>query len=199
VKRLIYKTHHIAGLIGAELFILHYHVPVIGWQVPAALMAGYIAGPAADIDKEESLVGRKLWPVSWVIHTLGIRHRTVTHSIPFIGLLWYLLSLLPIPPVILWTILAGYASHPFMDLFNEQPVELFWPLRIKVRLLPIGIPVDSPGEGVIRFALSVVSTVFLFALFDRGFSHFPLIGPFVNAVWLQVYSLLPHFLQQFLG
>jgi inner membrane protein len=55
--------------------------------------------------------------------------------------------------------LFAYASHPLIDLFNEQGVAFFWPLKVKIRLLPefLAIETGSFAESIFRFLLMLLS------------------------------------------
>jgi len=192
-----YKTHHVAALIGAELWLLHTHQPVLSWQAAAALLGAYLAGPIADMDHPQSEVGRKVWPLAVVMNALGIRHRTFTHSLLFLAGLWAALQLLPIPEVVRWAIWIGYATHPLMDLLNPQGVELFWPLRVRVRLLPeiLAIPVDSIAETLLRGVMTAVSYVLLFLYVHPAVDHLPLVGPVVSEVAEVILQMMPAAIQ----
>ena len=53
----------------------------------------------------------------------------------------------------------GYASHPLIDLLNEEGVQLFWPLPYWVRVLPepLAIPVGSLREEIIYWIFKWLS------------------------------------------
>ncbi|MGO4276189.1 metal-dependent hydrolase [Paenibacillus sp. TAF58] len=60
--------------------------------------------------------------------------------------------------------MLSYASHSFIDLFNDRGVELFWPIPFKFRLLPKWIAIDtgSVSETVFRSMLLLLSLVIPF-------------------------------------
>lgn len=181
---MIYKTHHVAGLVAAELVLFHYHQPILTWQTLASLVGAYLAGPAADVDQPHSFVGSKVKPVSLFLQGIGIRHRTLTHSILFMVFFWLMLLAIPLPDVVRWAILAGYVSHPIIDLFNEEGVELLWPLKFRIKLLPsvIAIRVESPGELLFRLGCTIGSYGLLFLYVAPLFVGWPVVGPLVSHV-----------------
>ncbi|MDF2961099.1 MAG: LexA-binding, inner rane-associated hydrolase [Paenibacillus sp.] len=132
-------------------------VPFLSWEAAGALLLGCLAGTLADVDKQGSTMAKVLYPLSVLLRFLNVRHRTVTHSILFIMLL--ALPVLSLSPLYGWVFIAAYASHPLIDLLNEKGVQLFWPLKWKVRLLPKWMAVDtgSTGETVFQWMLLAVS------------------------------------------
>lgn len=142
---MLQKTHSAAGLVAAELVLSMHHVPFLSWEAAGALLAGCLAGPLADIDKPGSTMAKLLFPLSALLRFLGVHHRTMTHSILFILVLMVLA--LPLQPVLFWSVVCAYASHPLIDLLNEQGVSLLWPYKKKFRLLPKPMAVDT-GSAV---------------------------------------------------
>ncbi|MCZ8518629.1 MULTISPECIES: metal-dependent hydrolase [Paenibacillus] len=156
---MLQKTHSAAGLVAAEYVLMHFHMPVFSWESAAGLMIGCIAGPLADVDKKGSTMAKVIFPLSAALRLLKVRHRTMTHSILFMAAMFALSLSLPAP--LFWCFMLAYASHPLIDLLNEQGVELLWPLRIKFRLVPKFLAVDtgSEMETAIRYLLCIVSLV----------------------------------------
>lgn len=152
---MLQRTHSLAGLLAAESVVLVMNQSLFSWEAAGALMLGCLAGPMADIDKQGSTVAKVFIPLSFLLRILRIKHRTLTHSIVFLIGLFLLLS--PLPPVILWSCLIAYATHPLLDLLNEQGVALLWPIRTKFRLLPkfAAVHTGSFSESFIRVVLMI--------------------------------------------
>lgn len=150
---MLQRTHGAAGVLAAEWVLHHYDVPLLSWETAGALLVGCFAGPLADIDKPGSVMAKLFFPLSSLLRLLQIHHRTLTHSIAFMALI--AMAAVPIPPLYYWTFLLAYASHPLIDLLNEQGVALFWPVKKKVRLLPKFMAIDtgSPMESLFCFIL----------------------------------------------
>ncbi|MFH5184329.1 metal-dependent hydrolase [Paenibacillus sp. TAB 01] len=150
---MLQRTHSAAGVLAAEWVLHAYHVPLLSWDTAGALLLGCFAGPLADIDKPGSVMAKLFFPVSSLLRMLHIHHRTMTHSLLFLVLL--ATASFPIPALYYSTFLLAYASHPLIDLLNEQGVALFWPVRTKIRLLPKFLAIDtgSRAEDVFCFLL----------------------------------------------
>lgn len=154
---MLQKTHSVAGFVAAELVIVSWDVPFLSWEAAGSLLLGCLCGTLADVDKQGSTMAKVLFPLSMLLKLLKVRHRTLTHSLLF--MLAWMLALLPLPPLYFWTVLLAYASHPLIDLLNDRGVELLWPLKVHIRLLPKFMAIDtgSGGETVFRWLLLGVS------------------------------------------
>ena len=160
---MVFSTHVAAAVLGAELVLIASGQPLMSREALEALAGAALVGPLADIDHPQSYIGRKLWPVSYALNAVGIRHRTLTHSLLFLVFLFAVLQLLPLPAIVKLAIWTGYATHPLIDLLNPQGVVLFWPYPARIRLLPemLSIPVQSFAESVFRLGVSAL-IAFLF-------------------------------------
>jgi len=152
---MLQKTHSAAGLVAAETILVAHDVPFLSWTAAGALLLGCLAGTIADVDKPGSTMAKVLFPLSALLRVLNVRHRTVTHSALCVAALWALTLTLPLPAVYRIVFVAAYASHPIIDLFNEKGVQLLWPLKLKIRLLPAGLAIDtgSASETIFRWLL----------------------------------------------
>lgn len=197
---MMHQTHHAGGLIAAEIALIYYQQPFFSWITPAALFGGYFLAAAADIDKSESYVGQKLLPISLALQILRIRHRTVTHSLLFTAGLWLLLKNSGLPEVLVIAWVAAYASHWFLDLFNEQGVELAWPIPFRFKFLPslLAVGTDSFVEGLIRKVMYVVHYILFFVLVKPLILGLPIVGPLFSSLWATVLNSLPHFISRHL-
>jgi inner membrane protein len=154
---MLQKTHSVAGFIAAEIVLVYQNVPFLSWESAGTILLGCLAGTLADVDKPGSTMAKVLFPLSALLRFLNVRHRTLTHSILFI--LALMMFALPLPHLFFWAFAIAYASHPLIDLLNEQGVQLFWPIKIKVRVLPKFIAIDtgSVSETVFRWLLLILS------------------------------------------
>lgn len=111
------------------------HSPALAEAFTAAA-----CGLLPDLDKRQGIVGR-LFPMISEPLDYHIGHRTLTHSLLFLGLLglvlWYLL------PFGWWlAVVAGTGSHILTDMLTPSGVELFWPSKARAVL---------PGNARYRF------------------------------------------------
>ncbi|MDQ1913354.1 metal-dependent hydrolase [Paenibacillus sp. GD4] len=158
---MLQKTHGVAGVLAAELVILQSGVPILSWEAAAGVLIGCFAGPLADIDKPGSVMAKLFFPLSALLRFLQIKHRTLTHSLVFLLALTVLA--IPLPSFYFWTFLFAYATHPLIDLLNEQGVRLLWPAPFKIRLLPkwLAIETGSAAEVIFRWGLIFVGVLLL--------------------------------------
>jgi inner membrane protein len=156
---MLQKTHSVAGLLAAEIVLFQSDVPLWSWESAAGLLLGCFVGPLADIDKQGSVMAKIFFPLSALLRFLDIKHRTLTHSFLFLAALTILA--IPMPPYFFWTFMLAYASHPLIDLLNEQGVQLLWPMKVKVRLLPrwLAIETGSAAEVLFHMLLLLVCIV----------------------------------------
>lgn len=154
---MLQKTHSVAGFVAAELILVYRGVPFISWGAAGALLLGCLSGTLADVDKQGSTMAKVLFPLSALLKILKVRHRSVTHSILFMAAL--LFAALPLPALFFWTFIVAYASHPLIDLLNDRGVELLWPWKLHIRLLPKFMAIDtgSVGETMLRWLLLAAS------------------------------------------
>ncbi len=150
----------------------HTHI-VIGMSAGIVLAANLDADTAAtlavvaaaglgalvpDIDTPNSLISRKLWPLSLLARPF-LKHRGFTH-----GLLAYFLVNFAIllavglgVPNVLWGFPAGWATHLIADLCTKDGLRLLWPRKRDFRVLPrrFAIRTGSLGEAIIALVFFV--------------------------------------------
>jgi len=92
-----------------------------------------------DIDTKISLIGRALPFVSGRIER-RFGHRTLTHSAVMIGLIaLVLLPLMRAQADLYVCLVAGYASHPFLDTMTVNGVKLFYPFSTVKCVFPLEV------------------------------------------------------------
>jgi inner membrane protein len=181
-----YRTHSMTGALAMELILVETHAPV-HWWTPVLIFASGLSATVPDIDHPESAVSHRV-PLVGIIARF-LKHRTVTHSLLAVVAVWALLVrflYFDLPggmpwDSLAWSMVIGYASHPFIDLFNPEGVQLFWPLPYWVRVLhePLAIPVNSLREEIVCliFKLAVVVIGVSYALVNLRF-HIPFLDSF---------------------
>jgi len=125
---MIAPTHIITGQTAYLVAsVVSGHNPALGEGLLAAA-----CGLLPDLDKRQGIIGR-MFPMISEPLDYYIGHRTLTHSLLFLGAfglaLWYLL------PFGVWlAIISGTTSHVFVDMMTPSGVELFWPSKVRAVL-----------------------------------------------------------------
>lgn len=145
-----------AGAVGIILgwpFVLN---PTADKMVLLHFLAGVLFGAwLPDIDHPQSSVGRRFWPLSWLISKI-FGHRGITHSAIGASLVLYGAYYLLNGHFVVWLGLAlGYVSHLIGDMLTVSGCPLFWPLRIPVRF-PVHVRTGTLGEIAILLLSAVV-------------------------------------------
>ncbi|WP_457591802.1 metal-dependent hydrolase [Geoglobus sp.] len=70
--------------------------------------------------------------VSDLDYVIGVRHRTVTHSILF--MLTISISIAFFNPALGVVSFYGIGSHIFLDMLTKSGVQLYWPVKRRVRI-----------------------------------------------------------------
>lgn len=118
----------------------------------SAMGIGAVAGGSLlpDIDDPHSWLGRRLWPLAYIVSTLT-RHRGFTHSLLGAALIVGTTCLM-FPLNIFSSFLFGYISHLLADYFSNSGVPLFWP-KEKRFAFPFAIQTGGLIEGLITLTL----------------------------------------------
>ena len=113
-------THMLGGVLVAALLP---HASIAG------LAAAGLGALLPDVDHPRSTLGRMLPGSGLLYWTVG--HRTVTHGLAALGLLWALTRGLPAP--VHAGLVAGFVSHLMLDALSGG-VPLLWPVGSRLRL-----------------------------------------------------------------
>ena len=147
-----------------------------------------------DLDSPQSSFGRLIPLLSKPLHSM-LGHRTITHSLLAVILLYSVLTSSPQWHSWADAICIGYFSHIVGDmLIGTNGVALFWPLKQKISLNPLRMQVAGAGE-YLAFNLLICAIVV------QGLTHFyPSLdlmsraGPIFNiCVDLYTKTILPAF------
>jgi inner membrane protein len=109
--------------------------PLLGIEITQwAALGAVIGGLLPDIDSLDSAMGILLFPISRPLKSLGLRHRTYTHSLiamPVVLSLFVFLPTYRYPdsfPIFL-AVPLGYLSHYFADAMTWRGVPLLYPFH----------------------------------------------------------------------
>ncbi len=114
-----------------------------------------------DIDEPRSYIGLKFPYLSIPLKLLGIKHRTITHSIWFVFI--FLLPGILLKNIFLIGMAFGVFMHLIGDMLTKGGVPLFYPYNKKYTLLPkkLAFYTNSLIEHII-VALLVILNIFVF-------------------------------------
>lgn len=138
------KTHF---ALGANAVWIAPFFGVAPWLLPVLAMLGGLAGLLPDIDTRKSELSHATGGLTrmFLIDIL-FRHRSVTHSLLGVALFAALSSpLFKLEFAAPCVAVLGYVSHPFIDGFNPQGCEYFYPLKNNYRIIPKFLCVDTGG------------------------------------------------------
>jgi inner membrane protein len=147
---MIGRTHE-AGAVAALLIVARYYPQAaMTWPtILGLLIANTVGALLPDIDQASN----RLWGllpggniVGKVLRNIFLGHRTITHSLMGMGLVyyggnWLLFKLLNTNfvdvKIVFNSLMIGYGSHLFLDGLTEEGLPLLWPLKIKFGFPPI--------------------------------------------------------------
>lgn len=124
----------------------------------AIIAAAGLGALAPDIDTPNSLISRRLWPLSLLSRPF-LKHRGLTHGLLafFLVSVGILLAIGLGVPNVLWGFPAGWATHIIADLCTKDGLRLLWPKRRDFRVLPrrFAVRTGSLGEAIIALVFFV--------------------------------------------
>ncbi len=141
------QSYYITQSMDAPETIVYYGACLLGSLLP-------------DICHPGSWTGRRARVLSKGISRF-FGHRTITHSILFILLIYWLTSTFSFQydDLIQTGLLVGIVSHLLLDAMTVRGIQLFYPITIRVRF-PMYMKTASKAEGIVSSIL-VVSALFL--------------------------------------
>ncbi|ELH0915203.1 metal-dependent hydrolase [Staphylococcus pseudintermedius] len=153
------KTHSAAGiLIGAAVGI-HFQLDI--FEMATCIVVSGLASIFPDICHTRSEIGQRLPIISLIFkHLFG--HRTFTHSLLFMFVVYYALHMIETPIYYMIGIICGMLSHVILDMLTPRGVHLFFPIPIRIRF-----PIHFKTGGTIDLSLATTfSFVTLYLLFE---------------------------------
>jgi inner membrane protein len=193
------KVHQVAGIVATEAVLITMQQPVMTVVTGIAILGGFFLGVAPDLDDSDATLAQQQ-PFrlgSLILERIPfVSHRGVTHSFLIVGLLYLLFSqIMALPDVLVWSFLAAYGSHIFLDLLTDGGVELLWPVRYRIKLLPSIMAVSSDERSIGQIVFhTVLSAAFYFMtihLLISGLEFMPLVGQGLSGFWQS--NILTHF------
>lgn len=123
---MLLKTHLAITLFFSLILLNHVDEKI------AFIIIALIFTAVPDIDSTKSKLGRKTFPLSWLIQKI-FGHRGFFHSL-WIPLIFIILHLIfKFPNWLTYGAVLGYTSHLIADFFTNSSVYLFYPFQFKIK------------------------------------------------------------------
>lgn len=160
------KTHDVFAFASLVTIATKYPPPTVNTTTLIISLVGNIVGSLLpDIDQ----VSNRLWDllpagnsIGRIFRKLFLSHRTLSHSILGIFLVHMLLQWV-LPKVlnansmnielIYYSIIIGFVSHLFLDMWTEEGIPLFFPIRWKIGIPPISSWRIKTGKWFEKFVI----------------------------------------------
>lgn len=142
------KTHIVGGVASGMVL-----ASVTSYEPTTLVIAGAVGGLLPDICHGGSKIGRKMPVLSKIINTI-FGHRTFTHSLLFLILVWLLLEIFIPINAAKTGVLAGMVSHFILDAATKNGIKLLYPLKITVRF-----PVTTRTGGAVEYIVLAILTL----------------------------------------
>lgn len=144
------RTHDVFAFSSLMTVSAYYPPSLLNTATLAVSLIGNIVGSLLpDIDQASN----RLWDLLPAGNSLGrvfrklfLSHRTISHSLLGIflvyKLLWWVIPKIFNPnnlnsTIIIYSIMIGFISHLVLDLFTEEGLPLFFPIKWKIGFPPI--------------------------------------------------------------
>ncbi len=157
------KTHQAFAVF--SVLMVDQYAPGSVDNIVTASVLSMLGALLPDLDSPQSSFGRLIPLLSKPLHSI-LGHRTITHSLLAVILLYSVLTSSPQWHTWADAICIGYFSHVIGDmLIGTNGVALFWPLKQKISLNPFRMQVAGAGEYL-------VFNLLIGAIVVRGLTHF---------------------------
>lgn len=124
-----------------------------------------------DLDTPHSKLGRKFWPISFLI-SLFVKHRTATHSLLFfiivVGVSGLLVNMFDLSWFYAIGISVGTLSHLVGDMLTNRGIPLLYPFVKKSFRMPLTFRTGSAKESVICMGLIFMNIILFLYLSGTG-------------------------------
>src|SRR5699024_2886778 len=119
------------------------------------IISGAVGGLLPDICHSGSKIGRKLPVVSRIVNII-FGHRTFTHSLLFLLIIWILSDTFLTNESITYGLLTGMVSHFILDAATKNGIKLLYPASFTVRF-PITTRTGGAIEHIVLALLTLVT------------------------------------------
>lgn len=167
-------NHIVGGLVFSGTMLSFYNVNV--FSNPFYLGVCVLSSLIPDIDTPKTIAGKLFYPFAIFLNR-KYGHRTLTHSLLFLGFIILILTLFSrlfsFDPNYTRIVSYGIISHLILDMLTIQGVPLFYPFRRNPCVLPADpayrLSTNNPKSEIIAFTIFVLLAFTMFPLFSQGF------------------------------
>lgn len=152
-KAMTGKTHIMGGIAATTAYAYYSN-----YDPTALIISGAIGSIIPDICHGGSKIGRRFPILSNIINAI-FGHRTITHSLIFLVLIGYILTLITDNQSIIMGVVIGMASHLILDACTKNGIKLLYPASVTIRL-PITTRTGGTVENIVLIALTIVTICF---------------------------------------
>lgn len=167
-------NHIVGGIVFTGSFCSLFNINI--FANPLFCVIAFVGCLLPDIDHTKSLIGKSVYPLAKFI-SRNYGHRTITHSIFFLGSLTFVSLILEqifstnfhISTILFFSVL----SHFIFDMITIQGIPLLYPFYKNPCVIPGNQKLrirtgDRKSEGTFFFIFAILSFT-LFSLFQQGF------------------------------
>ncbi|SER33304.1 inner membrane protein [Gracilibacillus ureilyticus] len=147
------KTHLMGGIASTVVA-----AQFTNYDPALFITAGAIGSLIPDICHGGSKIGRKLPMLSKIINKL-FGHRTFTHSMLFLVLIGYVLTLITSNESVIFGVILGMVSHLLLDASTKNGIKLLYPSALTFRF-PVTAKTGGSAEKVVLILLTLVTIYF---------------------------------------
>lgn len=144
------KTHLVGGVASALVV-----ASATSYDPTTLIISGAVGGLLPDICHSGSKIGRKLPVVSRIVNII-FGHRTFTHSLLFLLIIWILSETFLTNESITYGLLTGMVSHFILDAATKSGIKLLYPASLTVRF-PITTRTGGAIEHIVLALLTLVT------------------------------------------
>ncbi|MCG8397158.1 metal-dependent hydrolase [Bacillus atrophaeus] len=152
------KTHIMGGIASCTAIAYYY-----GYDPVLMAASGAFGALVPDICHTRSKIGRKFPLLSKIISSV-FGHRTFTHSLLFMLIMFFIITTYIPNQNIQAGLLVGMASHLLLDAWTVNGIKLLFPSTIRIRL-PFYMRTGSFSEQLVLAGLTIISCYYFYELF----------------------------------
>jgi len=167
-------NHVTGGIVITGIFCSLWNINI--FENPVNVSFVILGSLLPDVDHTKSIIGKLFYPIAKSI-SKNFGHRTITHSVFFLGFIIFLSMMLEsvfkVNHNVSIILFFSVFSHLVLDMVTIQGIPLFYPFYKNPCVIPANVDLrlttgNLKQEGIVLFIFSML-TLFLTPLFSDGF------------------------------